>query len=63
MREGKVLAEHFRVDYNLERPDLWPGYLTPAERGVGARSVALDPLLRVAGEASEGRLYSHSHNT
>ena len=51
VREGEVLAEQFRVDYNLERPHMSLGYLTPAE--FAARSVGLDLFPRAAGEASD----------
>jgi putative transposase len=48
-REAAVLAEEFREDYNLERPHMSLGYLTPAEFAV--RSMAPDLLPRDAGEA------------
>jgi hypothetical protein len=47
-REAAVLAEEFREDYNLERPHMSLGYLTPAE--FAARSVPPDLLPRDAGE-------------
>lgn len=48
VREAGVLAEGFREDYNLERPHMSLGYLTPAE--FAARSEPPDLLPRDAGE-------------
>lgn len=48
VREAAVLAEDFREDYNLERPHMSLGYLTPAE--FAARSEPLGLLPRDAGE-------------
>jgi putative transposase len=48
-REAAVLAEQFRVEYNLERPHMSLGYLTPAE--FAARSAGPALLPRCAGEA------------
>jgi putative transposase len=48
-REAAVLAEQFRVEYNLERPHMSLGYLTPAE--FAARSAGPVLLPRPAGEA------------
>jgi putative transposase len=48
-REAAVLAEQFRVEYNLERPHMSLGYLTPAE--FAARSAGPVLLPRCAGEA------------
>ena len=50
-REAAVLAEQFRVDYNVERPHMSLGYLTPAE--FAARSLPRALLPRCAGEASD----------
>jgi putative transposase len=50
-QEAAVLAEQFRVDYNLERPHMSLGYLTPAE--FAARSAGPVLLPRCAGEASD----------
>ena len=51
VREAAVLAEQHRVDYNLERPHMSLGYLTPAEFAAG--SELPDVLPRVAGGASD----------
>lgn len=51
VREAEVLAEQFRVEYNLERPHMSLGYLTPAE--FAARSAPPGLLPRGAGEASD----------
>jgi putative transposase len=48
-REAAVLAEQFRVEYNLERPHMSLGYLTPAE--FATSSAGPVPLPRSAGEA------------
>jgi len=50
-REAAVLAEHFRVEYNLERPHMSLGYLTPAEFAAGSAPSGILP--RAAGEASD----------
>ena len=50
-REAAVLAERFRVEYNLERPHMSLGYLTPAE--FAARSAPPGLLPRGAREASD----------
>ena len=49
VREARVLAEQHRVEYNLERPHMSLGYLTPAE--FAARCVPPALLPRAAGEA------------
>jgi putative transposase len=49
VREARVLAEQHRVEYNLERPHMSLGYLTPAE--FAARCVPPALLPRDAGEA------------
>jgi transposase InsO family protein len=49
--EAAVLAEQHRVDYNLERPHMSLGYLTPAEFAARAAPPVLLP--RGAGEASD----------
>ena len=51
VREAAVLAEQFRVEYNLERPHMSLGYLTPAE--FAARSAGPALLPRSAGKASD----------
>jgi len=51
VREAAVLAEQFRVEYNLERPHMSLGYLTPAEFAVRSAGPVLLP--RSAGEASD----------
>ena len=48
VREAGVLAEGFREDYNLERPHMSLGYLTPAEFAAGSEPPDLLP--RDAGE-------------
>lgn len=50
-QEAAVLAEHYRVEYNLERPHMSLGYLTPAE--FAARWAPGGLLPRGAGEASD----------
>lgn len=51
VREAGVLAEQYRVEYNLERPHMSLGYRTPAEFAAGAEPPGLLP--RGAGEASD----------
>lgn len=51
VREAAVLAEQFRVEYNLERPHMSLGYRTPAEFAAGCAPPGLLP--RDAGEASD----------
>lgn len=51
VREAAVLAEQFRVEYNLERPHMSLGYLTPAEFAAQSAPPALLP--RGAREASD----------
>lgn len=51
VREAAVLAEQFRVEYNLERPHMSLGYRTPAEFAGGCAAPGLLP--RGAGEASD----------
>ena len=51
VREAAVLAEQHRVEYNLERPHMSLGYLTPAQFAAGAAPPVLLP--RIAGEASD----------
>ncbi len=49
VREAAVLAEHYRVAYNLERPHMSLGYRTPAEFAASLESTSILP--RAAGEA------------
>lgn len=49
--EAAVLAEQFRVEYNLERPHMSLGYLTPAEFAAHCAPPVLLP--RAAGEAPD----------
>jgi len=51
VQEAAVLAEQFRVEYDLERPHMSLGYLTPAEFAAQSAPPALLP--RGAGEASD----------
>jgi transposase InsO family protein len=51
VREAAVLAERFRGEYNLERPHMSLGYLTPAEFAAGSAPPGLLP--RGAGKASD----------
>jgi transposase InsO family protein len=50
-REAAVLAGQYRAEYNLERPHMSLGYLTPAE--FAARSAPPALLPRGAGEAPD----------